>query len=79
MTTIYYGQPVNIGQYANVSSTTAGVLIKTGEGALYRVTFNSATAGSVVTLYDGVSTGGTVIATITAPTGPQLATLTLRS
>ena len=74
--TPYYGQPQNIGSFANLAGgTTAGQLIKSGEGKLYSVTFNTATAGGVVTLYDGLSTSGTKIATITVPTSPQLTTL----
>ena len=71
----YYGQPQNIGSYANLKGgTTTGQLIKTGEGKLYSVTFNTATAGGVVTIYDGLSTSGVVIATITVPASPQLTT-----
>lgn len=72
----YYGQPVNVGSFANLSGgTTTGQLIKTGEGKLFSVTLNTATAGGVVTFYDGLSTSGTKIATITVPTSPQLNTL----
>lgn len=72
----YYGQPQNIGEFANLSGgTTTGQLVKSGEGRLYSITFNTATAGGVVTLYDGTSTSGTKIATITVPANPQLTTL----
>ena len=72
----YYGQPQNVGSYANLKGgTTTGQLIKTGEGKLYSVTINTATAAGVITLYDGVSTGGVVMATITVPASPQLTTL----
>lgn len=68
--TTYYGQPVNVGEYSNQTSTTGGVLIKTGEGVIYGITFNKPVATGVITLYDGTSTGGTVIATITVPASP---------
>ena len=73
--TQYYGQPVNIGTFINVTATTTGTLIKAGEGALYGLTINSPTAGGVITLYDGLTTGGVKIATITVPTSPQLVSL----
>lgn len=76
MSTPYYGQPINVGSFSNQTSTTGGVLIKSGEGALYSITFNKPVATGVVTLYDGTSTGGTVIATITIPASPIPVTLT---
>ena len=66
----YSGQPVNVGLYSNFTGTTAGALIKTGEGVLYGITFNKPVATGVITLYDGTSTGGTVIGTITIPSSP---------
>jgi hypothetical protein len=72
--TPYSGQPINVGLYSNQTSTTAGVSIKTGEGVLYGITFNKPVATGVITLYDGNSTGGTVIATITIPSSPQVFT-----
>ncbi len=74
MSTIYYGQPVNVGSPKNL--TTGNAVVKTGEGALYQVTFNKPVATSVVTLYDGIDTGGTKIATITVPASPMPVTLT---
>lgn len=71
MTVPYYGQPVNVGNYSNQTGTTTGTSIKTGEGVLYGITFNKPVATGVITLYDGTSTGGTVIATITIPASPQ--------
>ncbi len=73
--TPYYGQPVNVGAYANFTATTAGTTVKSGEGALYSITFNNPVATGVVTLYDGISTGGTLIGTITIPATPQPVTL----
>lgn len=66
----YAGQPVNVGLYKNFTSTTAGTLINTGQGVLYGITFNKPVATGVITLYDGISTGGTVIGTITIPSSP---------
>jgi hypothetical protein len=72
----FYGQPQNVGTFANLAGgTTTGQLVKTGEGALYSITFNTQTAAGVVTIYDGISTGGKLIATITVPASPQLNTL----
>lgn len=48
------------------SATTAGTVLKIGAGNLHSVVFGTVTtSGAVVTLYDGVSTGGTIIATFT--------------
>jgi hypothetical protein len=69
--TPYYGQPVNCGTFTNITSTTTGTLIKGGEGALYSISFNSPAATGVITIYDGLSTSGVVIATITVPASPQ--------
>ena len=72
----YYGQPVNVGQFVNLAGgTTAGQLVASGEGKLYSVTINTPTAAGVITLYDGLSTSGTKIATITVPTSPTPITL----
>ena len=70
-TTPYYGQPVNCSEYSNFTATTAGTLVKTGEGVLFGITFNNPVATGVVTLYDGTSTSGTKMATITIPASPQ--------
>lgn len=71
----YYGQPQNVGRFYNLPDTTNGISVKTGEGVLYSITFNKPVATGVVTLYDGTSTGGAVIATITIPSSPQPVTL----
>ncbi len=76
MPTPYYGQPVNVGSFTRLSATTAGTLIKSGEGALYSLTLNTPLATGVITLYDGLSTAGTVIAQITVPANPTSETLT---
>jgi len=68
----YYGQPANVGTFVNLAGgTTAGQLVKSGEGVLYTVTINTPTAAGVITLYDGLTTGGKVIATITVSSSPM--------
>lgn len=61
--------------YTNIAAQTAGVALRTGVGILHAVTFNKPIATSVMTLYDGTSTAGTKIATITIPATPQTPTL----
>lgn len=73
--TTFSGQPVNCGTYKNIAATTTGTIINTGEGVLYSITFNTPTATSVITIYDGISTSGTKIGTITVPTSPMATTL----
>ena len=73
--TPYYGQPVNVGAFYNITATTAGTQVKSGEGALYSITFNNPVATSVVTLYDGTSTSGNKIGTITIPASPMPVTV----
>jgi hypothetical protein len=75
MTTPYYGQPVNAGNYTNLTATTTGTQIKTGLGVLHLIALNKPVATGVITLYDGTSTGGTVIGTITIPASPQPSTV----
>lgn len=73
--TTFSGQPVNCGTYKNITAQTAGTSISTGAGALYSVTFNKPVATSVLTIYDGTSTSGTKIATVTIPSSPMPVTL----
>ncbi len=61
--------------YTNVAAQTAGTLIRTGAGVLHAVAFNKPIATSVLTIYDGLTTGGTKIATITIPASPNTPTL----
>ncbi len=75
MSTPYYGQPVNVGSFKNIAAQ-ASVTVKSGEGALYSITFNKPVATSVLTVYDGSDTNGTKIATITIPASPMPVTLT---
>ena len=54
-------------QYNNIAAATVGTTIRTGKGKLGSIVINQAIASGVITVYDGVSTGGTKIATITSP------------
>lgn len=47
----------------NLAATTAGTLIKTGPGVLLGLNINSVGTGgaNVLTLYDGLSTAGTIL------------------
>ena len=59
----------------NIAATTAGVALRTGRGILHAIALNTPIATSVITVYDGVSTSGTKLATITVPASPQATTL----
>jgi hypothetical protein len=61
--------------YTNIAAQTAGTALRTGAGVLHAVAFNKPIATSVLTVYDGVSTAGTKIATITIPASPNTPTL----
>ncbi len=62
--------------YTNLAATNAGgTLLRTGPGVLHAIAFNKPIATSVLTIYDGITTGGTVIATITIPASPNTPTL----
>lgn len=54
----------------------ATTVARVGGGILHTVTFNKPTATETVTIYDGVDTSGTKIATITVAASPQPVTLT---
>lgn len=56
--------------FTNIAAA-ASTLIRTGPGVLHAITFNKPTATSVITIYDGLTTGGTKIGTITVPASPQ--------
>lgn len=60
--------------FTNIAAQTAGTVIRTGRGLLHTIVFNKPIATSVLTIYDGISTGGTKIATITVPASPMMAT-----
>ena len=60
--------------YANITTDTT-TTVKTGAGVLHAITLNAPTATEVITIYDGLSSSGTKIGTITVPSSPQPATL----
>ena len=53
------------------SGTTAGVIAKIGQGNLHRIIVGTPVSGSVVTVYDGTTTGGNVIFSFTFTAGAQ--------
>jgi len=57
--------------FTNVAAQTAGTLVRTGPGVLHAISFNKPIATSVLTIYDGLTTGGTKIGTITIPASPN--------
>lgn len=61
--------------YSNVVATGGGGLLRTGPGVLHCIAFNKPIATSVLTIYDGLTAGGTVIATITIPASPMTPTM----
>lgn len=56
--------------FTNIAAA-ASTLVRTGPGVLHAIAFNKPTATSIITVYDGLTTGGTKIATITVPASPQ--------
>jgi hypothetical protein len=56
-----FGQLVTQPQYRYQSGTTTGVIAKYGPGNLHTVIISSQVQNSVVTIYDGTTTGGTVM------------------
>ena len=68
--TVLYSQVLTISRYGTVSSQgkyylqqgqTTGVLLKQGPGSIHSIILSAVTNGSIITLYDGTSTGGTLI------------------
>lgn len=59
--------PVYLGAkyYAHYNATTAGTQIFTGPGVLHRLVINTSQATGIVSFYDGVSTGGILLAVVT--------------
>ncbi len=53
--------------YFNQAGTTTGASVKGSAGFLHSLVINTPVVSTVITLYDGTSTGGTKIATITLP------------
>lgn len=62
-------------QYLNITGQ-ATTLVRTGNGALHTICFNKPVATETVAIYDGVSTAGTLIGTITVQASPQPGCLT---
>lgn len=60
--------PTNITKYKNITlAAPTTTLVKSGGGYLHAIVINNAGATGVITIYDGLTAGGTVIATITQP------------
>jgi hypothetical protein len=57
-------------QYLNITGQ-ATTLVRTGNGVLHTVCFNKPVATETIAIYDGVSSAGTLIGTITVPASPQ--------
>jgi hypothetical protein len=60
--------------YQNITGD-ATTVVKSSAGMLNCITLNAPTATEVITIYDGISTAGTKIGTITVPASPQPVTL----
>ena len=59
-------------QWTNITlAAPTTTLIISGPGELERIVFNKPVATGVVTIYDGLTAAGTVMATITIPASPQ--------
>ena len=63
-----FATPVYITTYAGAATvnitTATGTLVKTGAGVLNSIAVNTAGAGSDVKVYDGTTSGGTLLGTI---------------
>ena len=57
-------------QYLNITGQ-ATTVIRTGNGILHTICLNKPVATETIAIYDGVSTAGTLIGTITIPASPQ--------
>lgn len=57
-------------QYLNITGQ-ATTLVRTGNGLLHTICLNKPVATETIAIYDGVSTAGTLIGTITIPASPQ--------
>lgn len=68
----YGGLPDQSSLFVNYSAANAGTQIKTGIGSFRRVVVNTGVAAATITLYDGTSSGGTVIASISTATQTDL-------
>lgn len=61
MTIVMFGNRKTQPKYYFQSGTTAGILLKTGIGSLHSIVLSGIVNNAVVTLYDGLTTGGSVI------------------
>jgi len=60
--------PTNLTKYLNITlAAPTTTLVKSGQGYLHAIVINKGAATGVITIYDGLTAGGTVIATITQP------------
>ena len=64
------GKSGESGKYYHINSTTTGVLVANGPVLLKKLTINNAGSAMVITMYDGTSTSGNVVAAVSsAPVG----------
>lgn len=56
-------------QYLNITGQ-ATTLVRTGNGTLHTICLNKPVATETIAIYDGTSTAGTLIGTITVPASP---------
>lgn len=56
-----YGSAVTQAKTVFQAGTTAGILAKNGPGAIHKLIIANVTVNSVITIYDGLSTAGTVL------------------
>lgn len=57
-------------KYRNITlAAPTTTVVKSGAGVLGKIVFNKPASTGVVTVYDNTSAAGTIIATITEPTG----------
>ena len=61
-------------EYQNIT-TDATTVIKSTTGVLHVITINNPVATGTITIYDGITTSGTKMGTITVPASPMPVTL----
>jgi len=66
--------PIGLGNYLNITGT-GTILVKTGSGVLYSITFNKPTATQTVEIDDALTNTTPKIGTITVPASPMPVTL----
>jgi len=63
-------------QYSSINITTqTTTLVATGNGVLHTISLNKPIAGGTIAIYNGIDNTGTLIGTVTTPTGPKPLTL----